>query len=506
MALPAAGQPISFKDINDELGNSSQATLDLKSASEDLGESAAPFGMDELAGLSDDGITFSAFAAAQGSGQGEIDVSWTLSTPSGVSFATNGFVLKGSANSDMSSPTTELQNSNGAGSPFTDSSLGNNTQRYYQATTTTTAGTVTNSSIVNATTQVAEVDRALGIMADYDQTSQEGTDGDFGNFLKVKGWATDELIQCVENTLPSEATATITENPGSGGDVFENRNTSTINLSAVGGFSDSVTATVNGAQTKADVTFANNANFDGDDRFWRNDTDEKIHQIANNTGAISNTISYTPATLTLSQVSKDSNSVTVRATGNTQVANTLRFYKDSTEVAVTNHTKGAVGNTSVTKDQTFSSLAQGTTFAFKVRGENAEKNGADSNTLNITTDGVGLSPTAVSGEATSSPETVVISTVVTVGPFEGGSGTPKIKVNNASNTRYKQATTSSGLSSASFTTPTTSSGGQTLTLDGNGQVFLQFEITETTGLATTKSYTFFDSSLSRSMNVSVTAR
>ncbi len=52
MALPAAGQPISFGDINDELSNSTTATLDLKSASEALGESAAPFGMDELAGLS----------------------------------------------------------------------------------------------------------------------------------------------------------------------------------------------------------------------------------------------------------------------------------------------------------------------------------------------------------------------------------------------------------------------------------------------------------------------
>jgi hypothetical protein len=59
MALPAAGQPISFKDINDELGNSSQATLDLKSASEDLGESTAPFGMDELAGLSAVATTWS---------------------------------------------------------------------------------------------------------------------------------------------------------------------------------------------------------------------------------------------------------------------------------------------------------------------------------------------------------------------------------------------------------------------------------------------------------------
>ena len=37
MALPAAGQPISFKDINDELSNSSQATLDLKTASERIG-------------------------------------------------------------------------------------------------------------------------------------------------------------------------------------------------------------------------------------------------------------------------------------------------------------------------------------------------------------------------------------------------------------------------------------------------------------------------------------
>ena len=48
MALPAAGQPISFGDINDELGNSTTATLDLKDASIDLGETAAPYGMDEF--------------------------------------------------------------------------------------------------------------------------------------------------------------------------------------------------------------------------------------------------------------------------------------------------------------------------------------------------------------------------------------------------------------------------------------------------------------------------
>ena len=34
MALPSAGNPISFKQINDELGNDSQAQLDLETAAE----------------------------------------------------------------------------------------------------------------------------------------------------------------------------------------------------------------------------------------------------------------------------------------------------------------------------------------------------------------------------------------------------------------------------------------------------------------------------------------
>ena len=497
MALPAAGQPISFGDINDELGNSTTATLDLKSASEDLGESAAPYGMDELAGLSDDGITFSAFAAAQGSAQGEIDVSWTLNTPSGVSFATNGFVLKGSANSDMSSPTTELQNSNGAGSPFTDSSLGNNTQRYYQATTTTTAGTVTNSSIVNATTQVAEVDRTLHEWYEYDQTQQGGTDGNFGSHIKQKGWANDELIQCVEDTIT--AGATITE----GGDFFENRQIITTNLSAVGGFVDGVTATINGSGQTAG---SDNANFNGGARFYRNDTDSKIHEIAAN-GVISNTISYTPATLTLSLVSKDNNSVTVRATGNTQVADTLRFYKDSTEVAVTNHTKGAVGNTSVTKDQTFSSLAANTSFAFKVRGENAEANGADSNTLNITTDAdpITISPTSVAGDGSAGTE--LISTVVTVTIASPNSPTIHVDDNNSPTTQFKQATTSSGLSSASLGSPGVGSGNaQALTLSGGNQVFLQFQVTTGELQFTNKTYTITNGSDTATISVTETIR
>jgi hypothetical protein len=57
MTLPAAGQPISFQDINEELGRSSTAQLDLEYASEEFGLTA-PHGMDELAGRTFNTFTF----------------------------------------------------------------------------------------------------------------------------------------------------------------------------------------------------------------------------------------------------------------------------------------------------------------------------------------------------------------------------------------------------------------------------------------------------------------
>jgi len=52
MALPSAGNPISFKDINDELGNDSEATLDLENAAENGFSLSKPHGMNEMFGLS----------------------------------------------------------------------------------------------------------------------------------------------------------------------------------------------------------------------------------------------------------------------------------------------------------------------------------------------------------------------------------------------------------------------------------------------------------------------
>ena len=492
MPLPSAGQPISFGDINDELDNNTTDTLDLKSASEDLGEPEAPYGMDELAGLSNDGITFLAFSADQGSGQGEIDVSWTLSTPSGVTMATNGFTLSGSANSDMSSPVIELQNSNGGGSPFTDTSLGNNTTRYYRANTTTTAGTFVESSIENATTQLTEVDRTLERWVTYDQTQQGGIDGTYGTFVKVKGYSS--ALLAVEDSSPPES---ITE----GSDLFENPQEINIDLSAVGGFSDGNTATIDGTQS---FIGTNDANFNGAGAFYRNSTDLKAHQIATN-GVISNTVSFTPATLTISLVSKTSNSVTVRATGDTRVIRTLRFYRDTTEGTKTDHTQAS----STTADFTFSSLSPNTQYAFKVRGENLSGTGGstrvgfDSNTINVTTDPIPivLSPTSLgnNGNGAALPY-VAESGILTVTYNVSPAGTLKVFTNNTSNCRFKQATTSGGLSSASFGSfsGTNYSGGNTLTVSSN-QVFLQFEITLTSGTNISRTFTISDNTNSETI-------
>ena len=85
MSLPSAGSPMSMSMINTELGDGTFDTIDLKAASTTLGEGDAPYGMDELAGLS--GTTapgFSAFAAT--AGDGEIVITWTITnSPDSIS-------------------------------------------------------------------------------------------------------------------------------------------------------------------------------------------------------------------------------------------------------------------------------------------------------------------------------------------------------------------------------------------------------------------------------------
>ena len=140
MALPSAGLPMSMSMLNTELGDGEFDTVDLKAASIALGEDAAPYGMDELAGLSATAQpTFTSFTATGGDGQ--IVINWNIgNSPDSIS-------LKVSNASNMSSPTELTTNNDGT---HTQTGLNPSTQKFYQMTATNDGGTAT-SAIINAT-------------------------------------------------------------------------------------------------------------------------------------------------------------------------------------------------------------------------------------------------------------------------------------------------------------------------------------------------------------------
>ena len=92
MALPSAGNPISFKDINEEIGNTGNAELDLKTASETFGDTE-PFGMDELLGLSSARLQLSIkYLVQEEQGESDRDTGW-ISTASSISSTKGELVL-----------------------------------------------------------------------------------------------------------------------------------------------------------------------------------------------------------------------------------------------------------------------------------------------------------------------------------------------------------------------------------------------------------------------------
>ena len=201
-----------------------------------------------------------------------------------------------------------------------------------------------------------------------------------------QAWSSNQLIQCAENS-----TTNMSPDTGFSARTETYHVDDYIDNDLTNGDDFYIAAT--GTSTFNGTTAAVDSGGDGS-RFYFDDTADDIVQISS-AGEASNVRSITPSTLTLSLVSKDHESITVRASGNTQVTRTLRFYKDGSS-AVTKTADGGGGSdfagggvdntTGTVQDVTFSSLAAETAFAFKVRGENAVANGADSNTLNITTD------------------------------------------------------------------------------------------------------------------------
>ena len=127
-------------------------------------------------------------------------------------------------------------------------------------------------------------------------------------------------------------------------------------------------------------------------KFYFDDTADDIMSV-NSSGVVANVRSIVPSNLSLGAQSIGTDNVVVRATGNTQVTRTIRFYKDGSSVGTSvadggggsAFPGGGLDNTSQTEDFTFTGLDSSTEYTFKVRGENAVASGADSSNLVVTT-------------------------------------------------------------------------------------------------------------------------
>ena len=177
----------------------------------------------------------------------------------------------------------------------------------------------------------------------------------------------------------------------------ENNDTHLPGDFTIKGQADFVDDYINDDLTNGDTIFANSTgttltnlrpggDFPSQTTFMLDTTADKIFQVDSDAD-ISNIKSRTPATPTISETSKDANSITISIVGDTTVTRQYAPFKAGSELTnILPSASGSIGNDSVTTSYTYSGLAASTSFALKVRGENLHANGSDSNTLTITTD------------------------------------------------------------------------------------------------------------------------
>ena len=365
MALPSAGNPISFKQINDELNNSSEATLDLKTASEELGEDTAPFGIDELYGLSFDAPAFTTAlsATADSVDPSKVVLAWAVGVPTGAP-SISSFTLQRATDSNITENVSTLS-TNAAGSPVNDTGLAGGTQFFYRASATNTAGTTVSNA--NATTTAARTSIAIKYLRDND-----------GGTITETGWVSDasliasskgELVLCAEAAIVPE------DNRGSG--------VITSLLSETDFIADGTLSngdTLFAGSTGTGVTdIKPNDDLVNQETFLVDTTQNNIFQI-NTSGVLSNVRSRTPNVPTKPTLVADSGTqitVTIPST-NTAVTREFDIHRSigggsfsSVGTTVPNDS-GSIDDTSISTTFVDSSgISAGNSVVYKVFAQNA---------------------------------------------------------------------------------------------------------------------------------------
>jgi len=378
MALPAAGQPISFGDINDELGNTTTDTIDLKAASETFGETA-PFGMDELAGLSNDSPAFTTAltATADSVDPSKVVLAWAVGVPTGAP-SISSFTLKRATDSNISANVSTLS-TNAAGSPVNDTGLAGGTQFFYRASATNAIGTTVSND--NATTTAARTSIAIKYLKQVESGESNlftGWISTAGSVASTKG----ELVLCAEG-------AVVAEDSRGSGITTELQSETDFNSDGTLSNGDTLFAGSTGTGVSAKKP---NDDLVNQETFLVDTTQDNIFQI-NTSGVLSNVRSRTPNTPAQpSMTSRDADSITVNVTADTSVTRQLIPVQDGSDLtAILPSDSGSIGDTSITTSYTFSGLAAGTTYALGFKGKNAFATTSVGTTLSQATTAAGTS-------------------------------------------------------------------------------------------------------------------
>ena len=401
MALPSAGNPISFKQINDELNNSSEATLDLKTASEELGEDTAPFGIDELYGLSFDVPVFTTAlsATADSVDPSKVVLAWAVGVPSGAP-AISAFTLKRATDSNITQNVSTLS-TNAAGSPVNDTGLAGGTQFFYRASATNAIGTTVSNA--NATTVAARTSIATKHLRQVEQGESDLFIGWVSN-PSLSHLSKGELVLCAEGVaLPDD------------GDI-EFSLVSETDFIADGTLSNG--DTLFAGSTGTSVTDKKpNDDLVNRETFLVDTTQGNIFQI-NTSGVISNVRSRTPSQPSQPTLNADSGTqitVTIPST-DTSVTREFKLQRSinggsySDRATFVPSDSGSIDDTSISTDFVDDSgISAGDVVKYRVRGSNAfEDSPLSTESATVTT------PSATSFSASPSSAAILMGSTSTL--------------------------------------------------------------------------------------------
>jgi hypothetical protein len=400
MALPSAGNPISFKDINEEIGNTGNAELDLKTAGETFGDTE-PFGMDELLGQSHDTPQFTTglSATADTVDPSKVVLAWAVGVPSGAP-AISAFTLKRATDSNITQNVSTLS-TNAAGSPVNDTGLAGGTQFFYRASATNAIGTTVSNA--NATTVAARTSIATKHLRQVEQGESDLFIGWVSN-PSLSHLSKGELVLCAEGVaLPDDGniefslvseTDFIADGTLSNGDTL---------------FAGSTGTSVTDKKPNDDLV--------NRETFLVDTTQGNIFQI-NTSGVISNVRSRTPSQPSQPTLNADSGTqitVTIPST-DTSVTREFKLQRSinggsySDRATFVPSDSGSIDDTSISTDFVDDSgISAGDVVKYRVRGSNAfEDSPLSTESATVTT------PSATSFSASPSSAAILMGSTSTL--------------------------------------------------------------------------------------------